>query len=289
MKLAKPRLAPLREDQWSDEVRQILKPMIEQGRVFNIFKTLAHHPNLMRRWLVFGNHVLFKSTLSARERELLILRIGWLCQAEYEWGQHVRIGREAGLTDEEIHRIKTGPEAGEWNEQDRLLLTATDELHTNAHISDPTWQRRHWATIVHSYSRAKYFAMQKQLFEELYLRTDDQLLSHINHRFIVAICRILGIRTTVSWSMDYNLIGDKTGRLVHLCQQAGATAYLSGPSAKAYLDEELFRNEGIAVSYMDYSGYPEYRQLYPPFEPRISIIDLIFNEGLSATRYMKSF
>jgi len=156
-------------------------------------------------------------------------------------------------------------------------------------ISDPTWQRRHWATIVHSYSRAKYFAMQKELFEELYLRTDDQLLSHINHRFIVAICRILGIRTTVSWSMDYNLIGDKTGRLVHLCQQAGATAYLSGPSAKAYLDEELFRNEGIAVSYMDYSGYPEYRQLYPPFEPRVSIIDLIFNEGLSATRYMKSF
>jgi hypothetical protein len=156
-------------------------------------------------------------------------------------------------------------------------------------ISDPTWQRRHWATIVHSYSRAKYFAMQKELFEELYLRTDDQLLSHINHRFIVAICRVLGIRTTVSWSMDYNLIGDKTGRLVHLCQQAGATAYLSGPSAKAYLDEELFRNEGIAVSYMDYSGYPEYRQLYPPFEPRVSIIDLIFNEGLSATRYMKSF
>ena len=140
MKLAKPRLAPLREDQWSDEVRQILKPMIEQGRVFNIFKTLAHHPNLMRRWLVFGNHVLFKSTLSARERELLILRIGWLCQAEYEWGQHVRIGREAGLTDEEIHRIKTGPDAGEWNEQDRLLLKATDELHTDAHISDPTWQ-----------------------------------------------------------------------------------------------------------------------------------------------------
>jgi len=89
--------------------------------------------------------------------------------------------------------------------------------------------------------------------------------------------------------MDYNLIGDKTGRLVHLCQQAGATAYLSGPSAKAYLDEELFRNEGIAVSYMDYSGYPEYRQLYPPFEPRVSIIDLIFNEGLSTTRYMKSF
>ena len=85
MKLDKPRLEPLEADQWSETVRQILKPMVERGEVFNIFKTIAHHPNLMRRWLVFGNHVLFKSTLPAREREILILRIGWLCQAEYEW------------------------------------------------------------------------------------------------------------------------------------------------------------------------------------------------------------
>jgi alkylhydroperoxidase family enzyme len=140
MKLNKPRLAPLQADQWSDTVREIMQPMIKRGEVFNIFKTLAHHPDLMRRWLVFGNHILFKSTLPARERELLILRIGWLCQAEYEWGQHVRIGREAGLTNDEIHRIKTGPEAAEWNEQDRLLLKATDELHTDAHIGDATWQ-----------------------------------------------------------------------------------------------------------------------------------------------------
>ena len=156
-------------------------------------------------------------------------------------------------------------------------------------ISNSTWRRRHWATIVHSYSRAKYFPMQKELFEELYLQADDKLLSHINYRFIVAICRILGIRTTISWSMDYDLIGDKTERLVHLCQQAGATAYLSGPSAKAYLNEDVFRSQGIAVSYMDYSGYREYRQLYPPFQWQVSIIDLIFNEGPNATNYMKSF
>ncbi|MEW6300403.1 MAG: carboxymuconolactone decarboxylase family protein [Thermodesulfobacteriota bacterium] len=141
MKLNKPRLEPLQPDQWSDEVREIVRPIQEQqGDVPNIFKTLAHHPKLMRRWLVFGNHVLFKSTLPARERELVILRIGWLCQAEYEWAQHVRIGRAAGLTDEEIHRIKTGPRAPEWSERDRLLLQATDELHADAHISDATWQ-----------------------------------------------------------------------------------------------------------------------------------------------------
>jgi hypothetical protein len=156
-------------------------------------------------------------------------------------------------------------------------------------ISDPTWGRKHWASIIHNYSRAKYFPMYKELFEDLYLRSEDKLLSHINYRFIVAICRILGIRTTISWSMDYDLVGDRTERLVHLCQQAGATAYLSGPSAKAYLDEALFKNEGFAVSYMDYSGYPEYTQLYPPFQPQVSILDLIFNEGPQATNYMKSF
>jgi hypothetical protein len=156
-------------------------------------------------------------------------------------------------------------------------------------ISNQTWGRKHWASIIHNYSRAKYFPIHTELFEELYLRSQDRLLSQINYRFIVAICRILGIATTISWSMDYNLIGDKTERLVHLCQQAGATAYLSGPSAKAYLNEDLFRSGGIAVSYMDYSGYREYTQLYPPFQPQVSIIDLIFNEGSQATGYMKSF
>jgi len=156
-------------------------------------------------------------------------------------------------------------------------------------ISDTTWGRKHWASIIHNYSRAKYFLIYRELFKDLYLRSEDKLLSQINYRFIIAICQILGIRTTISRSMDYNLVGDKTDRLVHLCKQAGATAYVSGPSAKAYLDEDVFRNESIAVAYIDYSGYPEYRQLYPPFEPSVTIIDLIFNEGPSATGYMKSF
>lgn len=156
-------------------------------------------------------------------------------------------------------------------------------------VVDDKWQRDHWRSIVHAYSNAKYFSDYKELFEELYLGPDERFLSRVNYRFISAICRILGIRTVISWSMDYDLIGDKTGRLVSLCQQAGAKKYLSGPAAKSYLDEELFIGQGIEVAYMDYSGYPEYKQLYPPFEPHVSIIDLVLNEGPNSTRYMKSF
>ena len=140
MKLDAPRLKPIPQADWSDEVQKILQPNVAQGSVFNIFKTLAHHPDLLRRWLVFGNHVLFKSTLPPRERELVILRIGWLCEAEYEWAQHVKIGKDAGLTDVEIERIKAGPNARGWNEQDTLLLQATDELRRDAFISDATWK-----------------------------------------------------------------------------------------------------------------------------------------------------
>lgn len=94
----------------------------------------------------------------------------------------------------------------------------------------------------------------------------DKLLSQINYRFIMAICRMLSISTTMHWSMDYNLAGDNAEKLVNLCKQAGATNYISGPAAQAYLHEDVFRRERIAIAYMDYSGYREYAQVYPPFQ-----------------------
>jgi alkylhydroperoxidase family enzyme len=112
-----------------------------QAGMPNIFRTLAHHPDLLRRWVVFGNHVLGKSTLAPRERELVILRIGWLCRAEYEWGQHVLIARRSGLRDQEIERITQGPDAPGWSELDRALLRATDELRADAMITDQTWKQ----------------------------------------------------------------------------------------------------------------------------------------------------
>ena len=134
MRLEEPRVNPLPAEEIDPELRERFG-----SKVLNIFATFAHHPKLLRRWLVFGNHVLSKSTLPARERELVILRIGWLCRAEYEWGQHVVIGKQSGLSDEEIRRITEGPEALGWPPLDRVLLRATDELHTDAFIADATW------------------------------------------------------------------------------------------------------------------------------------------------------
>ena len=134
-----PRVAPLPEAKWSHEVRELLGKASIGETVYNIFSTLARHPALLERWLPFGNHVLFKNTLPARERELVILRIGWLCKAPYEWGQHVVIGKRAGLKEQDFVRIAKGPEHEDLSELDRLLLRATDELHEHAKIGDSTW------------------------------------------------------------------------------------------------------------------------------------------------------
>ena len=156
-------------------------------------------------------------------------------------------------------------------------------------VSDPEWNTTHWKSIAHNYARAKYFFEYKDMFEALYLGCTEKYLSRINYRFLSAVCMILSIKTKLSWSMDYPLIEGKTERLIDLCKKAGATDYLSGPSAKGYLDEELFAKEGMGLSFMDYSSYPEYAQFYPPFTHQVSILDLIFNEGPNAKKYMLSF
>jgi alkylhydroperoxidase family enzyme len=141
MRLSEPRLEPLPEEAWDDDLRALLGGTgLGAGRPLNIFTTLAHHPKLLKRWLVFGGHVLAQSSLPARERELAILRVGWLCRAEYEWGQHVLIARGSGLSDEEIERITLGPDAPGWSPHDASILRAVDELHDDAFVSDATWR-----------------------------------------------------------------------------------------------------------------------------------------------------
>jgi alkylhydroperoxidase family enzyme len=133
-------MPPLADDELDDAQREVLEPLIAfRGTALNIFRTLAHHPKLMKKWLVFGTQILMRNTLPPRERELLVLRTAWNCQAEYEYGHHVEIGMESGVTTDEVARIAAGPDDPAWSERDRLLLRAADELHTDQCISETTW------------------------------------------------------------------------------------------------------------------------------------------------------
>ena len=140
MHLVQPRIKPLPESEWDAETRELMQSLRRDGHVYNIFLTLAHHPQLLKRWLVFAGHVLNKSSLPAREREIAILRMGWLCRAQYEWGHHVAIGKQAGLSDDDIKRIAEGPGAAGLDAFDATLLRAVDELHANTFIGDATWK-----------------------------------------------------------------------------------------------------------------------------------------------------
>ncbi len=140
MRLSEPRVTPLPPGEWNDEQRELLTRG-NPSRVLNVFATLVRHQDLYRRWMPFANHVLFKSSLPPREREMAILRIGWLCRSGYEFHQHTRIGREAGLSDAEIERLKSSPDAPGWSESESALLRAVDDLHGDQFISDDTWKR----------------------------------------------------------------------------------------------------------------------------------------------------
>ncbi len=136
-----PRIAPLPPEQWDDETTALLGKMLDgpDGRPLNIFATIANHPKLLKRWMVFAAHVLSKSELPERDRELLILRTGWLNQAPYEWGQHAIIAKRCGITDAELTAVVAGPDDSSWAPFEAALLRATDELHQTGTITDGTW------------------------------------------------------------------------------------------------------------------------------------------------------
>ena len=138
MRLSKPRIAPLSDADLSPEQAEALEAF-RPGPVLNIFRTLAHAPKALTRFNTWGGYILSRrNDLPAREREIVILRTGFLCKSGYEFTQHTRIGLQAGLTDDEIGRIKTGAEAG-WSPADAALIRACDELHADQFITDPTW------------------------------------------------------------------------------------------------------------------------------------------------------
>ncbi|MCH7958946.1 MAG: carboxymuconolactone decarboxylase family protein [Candidatus Hydrogenedentes bacterium] len=135
-----PRLAPLPESEWTAEQRAVIEPLKQDGGVLNIFSTMGRNPALFEAFLEYGGYLLNASTLPARDREILILRTGWLCQARYEWAQHARIALALGMSEKEIHNIAVGPDAKEWTDFERVLLNVADELHYDSMISDATWE-----------------------------------------------------------------------------------------------------------------------------------------------------
>jgi 4-carboxymuconolactone decarboxylase len=135
---ASPRIRPLPEAERDAQAQALLADVAVAGPTSNIFTTLVRHPGLFRHWLPFGGKLL-AGRLPARDRELLILRTAWLCEAEYEWAQHVPMGRAAGITDDELDQIVAGPEDPAWSDADATLLQAADELHDDARIADGTW------------------------------------------------------------------------------------------------------------------------------------------------------
>jgi WbqC-like protein family len=156
-------------------------------------------------------------------------------------------------------------------------------------LKDYTWQSRHWMKIADAYRDTAYFEKFSSFFEDFYTNNIWQNLSDMNQYLIRKIAReMLGMTTEVTDSRAYGLIKHKGERVLELLEKVGATEYLSGSSAKSYLDPEEFKRRGIKLTWMDYSGYPEYRQLYPPFVHEVSVIDLIFNEGPNARKYLKS-
>lgn len=156
-------------------------------------------------------------------------------------------------------------------------------------VSEKEWAKKHWQQIRQNYAKAKYFQEYKDIFEELYLACNEEYLNQINYRFIIAINEILEIKTKIRYSSEFELAEGQTEKILGICKQCRADTYLSGPAAKDYFDEKLAKQENINVEWMDYSGYAEYNQLFPPFEHGVSILDLLFNEGAHAKEYMKSF
>lgn len=162
-----------------------------------------------------------------------------------------------------------------------------DQTIEQTEIADPACFRKHWNTFRQSYAKAPHIGYCSEALEPVFRElADARLLAQANVRLIRAVCDMLGIRTPILDAGEFALEGDRNERLVGLCRQAGATSYLSGSAAKAYLDESVFAREGIAVEWMSYEGYREYAQPHPPFDHYVSVLDLVASTGPDAPGFM---
>jgi hypothetical protein len=182
--------------------------------------------------------------------------------------------------------IKT-PQGTQWLTVPVLVKGKYHQKIRDTEIDGSDWAMDHWKTLAQNYRRATHFAEIAAWLEPLYSGNAPQTISQLNRKFIEAVCSYMRIKTVISNSWDFVLPEGKTERLADLCAQAGGAEYVSGPSAKEYVEEQVFVERGIKLTWFDYSGYPEYTQLWGEFTHGVTILDLLFNCGKSAPDYMR--
>jgi len=149
------------------------------------------------------------------------------------------------------------------------------------------WAERHWSSLVANYRRAPYFDSVAEWLQPYFQDMTFTHLSELNGSLIAAVCSYLGVATRIRSSADYELPDGKTERLVSICRDTGASRYVSGPAARAYIDTQLFEDAEIDLCWFEYGDYPEYPQLWGSFVHQVTVLDLLFNCGQGAPRYMK--
>ncbi len=188
---------------------------------------------------------------------------------------------------------------GDWRNRNQIITnnglewltipcgTSEKRLISEVKLNDAHWQKKHWHKIKENYKKAPFFHYYESFFSDFYLTQVWTNLSELNQNMIISISKdILGIDTAFKDSRDYHLKLTKSDRVLELASKANADIYLSGPSAKAYLDEDSFLRKGILVEWMDYCNYPEYSQFNSPFTHQVSVLDLIFHCGPKSIEFI---
>lgn len=184
------------------------------------------------------------------------------------------------------NQIKT-PQGLQWLTVPVLVKGKYHQKIRETEIDGKDWASCHWKALAQNYRRSDHFSEVAEFLEPLYLGMEHTHLSQLNRRFIEAICNYLEIGTVITNSSDYELVEGKTQRLANLCVQAQGTEYISGPAAKDYIEQQYFNEMGIKLTWFDYSGYPEYPQLWGEFSHGVTVLDLLFNCGRKAPQYMR--
>lgn len=185
------------------------------------------------------------------------------------------------------NKIKT-PQGSKWltipvhSKGHQIEHTAISEIEI---CQDEDWSRKHWSMIQQHYAKAPHFGRYRELFERFYSRSDLRL-ADFTIDFTIQLAEELGLRNKrFIRSSTLGVTGTKTDRLLNVLAEVKATRYISGPSARDYIEAEKFAAAGIALEFMTYD-YPEYPQLYPPFDPQVSVLDLLFMTGPDAPRFI---